>query len=1041
MPNLLLKEPVLFVATLLIRISTLLIILQSRVHKKLRTQLYKVRMRIVICLSLGGLILILPTYSFSQALRWKKNLSGPDWKLYLDRNAKWEDDVLFFPPIKLETIPVNAPTCGWENLKYAVNKIVAVPGTVEGYFWSTTDSTGKMAGDYRGVSWWSKTFSVPANVKGKRLMLAFQSVNLRAEVFVNKKLVGYDIIGNTPFELDISKALRYGGINSLDIRITDIGGTFSWDDERAIIWGKNKIPSVHGFGGITGDVELYATDQVYIDDIYIQNQADPRKAKIFVTLDNARRNEVNGAVNLTISENFKTSKKTILSQSKKIVVKGDKIEVEFNLNAKNAKLWEVKDPHLYKAEVVFTSKDRKVKDVRSQNFGFRFLNIGSKDGDSRLYFNGKRIFLLAAMTRGFWPKMGMFPMNDMAERDIKQVIDLGYNMIMYHRAIGQPTSMDLCDEKGILTYEEPGGYQSLPYPPSELAQKWRKEKLKRMVLRDRSRPSLSNWNLDDWSYNKPNDWDYENINMVHKLDPSRIVTFNCIQIPVDSVIKQNPFQLHMLPFDNKYYYDGWTSPYHFAAQQGYVDEYYKNPRNFARLMLDPNNNTLGDSSKLAPKDQIYFLGEEGAFGTQLNLERIKGDLDKYGADGWMDKDYLNWYQSYSKFLDESKMRNAFPTVESLTTKMGHNLHYFHGRIIENVRMMNTADGYVLNGWSGAQTNTDIVDTYRHSTGDPTILPYYAQPLYVAVKFRNKVLPSGTIPVADIYLINEKNIRGKHKLRLSFAGVKGNVLFTKVFDTEVKGGEEFGQLLIENVVLPKVEKNGYYKLSASLIGGNEAVKAKGFDDLFVADYREPINNQNEIAVIDTSGSINSFLQASQGISLKKFDPNGPRPGTIVIGLHDASKIDVKGILNMVKQGTHLLVLENARGWIEQLPVKQITGLNAAAPGRQPRNLNGRQFVGIDPIFEGLPQATAMSWEYQVFYRKGGDGLSITPEGLKTIVGVGPTNTGQIGIALCQLPYGEGRVILSTLSIVPNLTINRMDSSVAKKLFINLLNDRK
>ena len=131
----------------------------------------------------------------------------------------------------------------------------------------------------------------------------------------------------------------------------------------------------------------------------------------------------------------------------------------------------------------------------------------------------------------------------------------------------------------------------------------------------------------------------------------------------------------------------------------------------------------------------------------------------------MDRDYLNWYESYNRFLDDAKMRNAFPSVEDLTMKMGHNLHYFHGRMIENVRMMNIADGYVLNGWSGGQTNTDIVDTYRHPTGDPAILPYYAQPLYVAVKFETRLFQLVRFPVADIFLINEKNLSGKHILDL------------------------------------------------------------------------------------------------------------------------------------------------------------------------------------------------------------------------------------------------------------------------------------
>ena len=988
---------------------------------------------------LSFFIFFLPKENFAQNERWMVSLSDANWKLYLDRNAKWENDQLFLPPVNLATVPVNSPSCGWDNLPLAANKTVAVPGTVEGYFWSTNDSTGKMHGDYRGVSWWSKKFSVPQQLKGKRLVLAFQSVNLRAEVFVNRKLVAYDIIGNTPFDVDITDVVQYGGSNNLDVRITDIGGTFSWDDEKALDWGKNKIPSVHGYGGITGDISIYATDKVHIDDIYIQNQSNPRKAKIFVTVGNSSASNINGTIQLSVKENF-SPKTNIVSQVKQVKINSDRSTIEFEIDAPNAKLWAVKNPHLYTAQLVFKSADGKIVDHLKQDFGFRFMSVGTKNGDARLYFNGERIFLLAAMTRGFWPKMGMFPISDIAERDIQQVIDLGYNMIMYHRAIGQPASMDLCDKKGILIYEEPGGYQSLPYPPTELAQKWRREKLRRMIIRDRSRPALTNWNLDDWSYNEPNAWDFSNIDMVHALDPSRIVTFNCIQSPVDSIRKQNPFQLHMLPFDTTHYFDGWFDPYHFAAQQGYIDEYYNNPRFYARYILDPDRTTLGDSTDVVPKDQIYFLGEEGAFGTQLNLEETKKDLDKLGSDGWMDKEYRSWYESYDRFLNQSGMRKAFPTVKDLTTKMGHNLHYFHGRMIENVRMMNIADGYVLNGWSGGQTNTDIVDTYRHPTGDRTILPYYAQPLYVAVKIRRKVVPAGTVPIADIFLINEKNLQGVHQLKLSLTAPDGKIVFDKSISVNVLGGEEFGQLLTEAVTLPLANKNGYYRLNAELLNTQNQVRATGSDELFVADYRLPPSIEPKTVVLDTSGIVNSFLQRNYGISLPTYDPKEERPSSIILGMYNPNTLDIPQILNLVRNGTRLIVLENARSWIAHLPVNQIPEL-VNANTRQTRNLSGRQFVGIDTLFAGLPQATAMSWEYQVFYRKGGEGLPITPEGIRTVVGVGPTNSGMIGIALCNIPLDKGSVILSTLSILPNLLNDRTDCAIAKKLFVNILNIRK
>lgn len=965
--------------------------------------------------------------------RWEQELSGSDWQLYLDENAEWKNDSIFLPPVNVADLPINPPSCSWETLHKKAYKNVTVPGTVEGYYWSVPDSTNKPRGDYKGVSWWSKTFKVPSTLSGKRLMIGFQSVNLRAEVFVNKKLVGYDVIGNTPFEVEITDAVKYDETNHLDIRITDIGGTFSWDDERALPWGDNLIPSVHGFGGITGKVKLYATDDIYIKDIYAQNQPNPLEVKVITSIDNTGNNEFEGTVNLKIRE-YNDPGKIIYSDSKSLAFKKGVNTTEFFVSATGVQTWNVKDPHLYLAEVTFTSKDGSISDTQNQRFGFRFMDIGEKNGDKRLYLNGNRVFLLAAMTRGFWPKTGMFPIPGMAKRDIDQVIDLGYNMIMYHRAIGQPESMDLCDEMGILTYEEPGGYQSLPYPPTELAQKWRKEKLRRMVLRDRSRPSLTNWNLDDWSYNEPNDWDYENINMVHDLDPSRIVTFNCIQAPVDSIRPQNPFQLHMLPFDSTHYYDGWYDPYHFAAQDGYVDEYYNNPRYYARYVMDPDRNTLGDSTDVVPKDQIYFLGEEGAFGTQLNLERIKKDLDSLGADGWMDGEYLSWYESYDSFLDKAKMRSAFPSVEDLTMKMGHNLHYFHGRLIENVRMMNIADGYVLNGWSGGQTNTDIVDTYRHPTGDPTILPYYSQPLYIAVKLRNKVVPTNTIPLADIFLINEKNLSGKHVLNLKLTGPNDEQIFDKDYDAEILGGEEFGQLLVEEIKLPEVSQKGYYKLNANLKDEDGNEMATGFDELFVVNGTVQINT-DAIQVIDDTGTVQQFLTSRGDVSGPTSESDEKRPPLIIVGEHDFNEEDIDAILKKVEEGSKLILLENAESWVTKLPVEQIQIQNRF--GRPTRRISGRQFVGNSPYFLDLPQATAMSWEYQTFYRNGGSGLSISPSGLNVIVGVGALNSGNIGIALCELPYGKGKIVLSTLDILQNLLDSRPDSVVAKKLLLNLI----
>src|SRR6185437_981692 len=60
--------------------------------------------------------------------RTEMDLSGLGWRLWLDKDAKWESDELFLPPVDVAKLPVNAPTGGWESL--AGGRKVSVPGTV-----------------------------------------------------------------------------------------------------------------------------------------------------------------------------------------------------------------------------------------------------------------------------------------------------------------------------------------------------------------------------------------------------------------------------------------------------------------------------------------------------------------------------------------------------------------------------------------------------------------------------------------------------------------------------------------------------------------------------------------------------------------------------------------------------------------------------------------------------------------------------------------------------------------------------------------------
>jgi beta-galactosidase len=1017
----------------------------------------KLKRVIILCLTIS----ISAVSLLSQTGRWENVLSGEGWQLRLDPSALWSDDDIYLPPVDVTALPVNPPTFGWDNLSGEEGLSVAVPGTVEEHYWGEIGGViPNTGGNYVGVSWWSKSFTLDPELEGKLITIYFESVNLRAEVFVNGKLAGYDVIGNTPFEVTITDAVKFGAENRLDVRITDPVGNFSWDDNVLMRWGKNLIPAVHGFGGITGPVILRATDPVVVEDVYVQNQPDPKTVKVFVTLNNHTKKSQKGSVGLDIHK-WMAPAEVVWRQEQSLNMAPGQKTVSFTADVQDAELWEVsgyknlKEASMYEALASFSG--RKIQDSKSQRFGFRWFDIGEKDGDQRFYMNGKRLFIIAAMTRGFWPKNGIFANPEMARRDMEAMEDLGMNMMLLHRAIGQPPVMEYADKMGLLTYEEPGGYRVTPNRrdsiegADEQALALRRIKLKRMVIRDRSLPSMLIYNLKNEAQLPPNEDDIKNTQMVHELDPSRIITYNSDrnrQIPYYEVNKTDPIKLHMRPFDDKLHYTGWWDHHHWYAYAGYVDINYNNPQFYLRGVINaPRAPMPEDSLYRLDKSEIIFWGEEGAFGTMVRLDKITKELEGTGATGFREQEHIDWYKHYDRFLDETGYRSAYKTVDELTLSMGRNLHYFHGRNIENVRMSNIADAYNMNGWASASTRTDVVDMYRNPTADPDIIAYYTRPLYVAVKLRNKILPAGAAPVLDFFIINEKDVKGMHTLSIEFEAPDGSVILTKETEVNVAGGEEFGQLLFEGLELPSLETTGYYKVKAKLLQNAELV-AEGFDDIYTIDFMTPKESMPTISLIETDEVVKDFLMQSRNVSAKSYQAGSDDSDIIVIGNHDVQNIDtdlIDAVLDRVSKGATLIVLENADFYAEKLQSKlRVRPPYYQGGGIVRRGNGGRQFVGHSPYLEGLPQAQGMSWEYQYFYStepgvrtRVTTGLRLDQRFSDWIVSVGSQGSKEIVCSLNRVDLGEGQVFLSTLNIVPGLVSRSPNSVVAKKLFLNLI----
>ena len=157
---------------------------------------------------------------------------------------------------------------------------MTLPGTVEQHFWGkfgagadgkprpytpeeyryAADDPVPQNGAYFGVSWWWREIEIPAAMQGKRIFLHVRGAHLRAEVYLNEKLVGYSIMEELPFEAELTHAAKPGGKNVLAIRITNPCGRFDWVDGLNEQWGAVKLYRSHGFGGLDRGMTISAHD-------------------------------------------------------------------------------------------------------------------------------------------------------------------------------------------------------------------------------------------------------------------------------------------------------------------------------------------------------------------------------------------------------------------------------------------------------------------------------------------------------------------------------------------------------------------------------------------------------------------------------------------------------------------------------------------------------------------------------------------------------------------------------------------------------------
>ena len=411
-----------------------------------------------IILLISGVLAVVSVNCFAQKSEDGKILLRENWAIQSSKVVITDGKTISATGFKTDLwYPASVPTTVLAAL--VANKVYPDPY----YGTNINNLPGAITGRNRAmpedspfkVAWWYRTeFKLPADYKGKHTWLQFHSINYKANVWLNGKLIADTTTiegAYRLFNLDISKAALPGNNNCLALEIFPPKGmdlTITWVD-----W--NPTPPDRGMG-IWYDVSIRTTGPVAIEDPHVVTKlnlpkTDQAKLTISAEVHNAADKPVKGKLKGTI-ENISFSQDVTLAagETKLVSFIPEKYP---QLVMTDPRLWwphNVGAQNLYDLNLIFEASG-KVTDTKKIRFGVReitaWMNNFDKFHTKVFQINGKNIVIRGG---GYVQDMMLRPSNERIDADIAYAKHMNFNTLRMEAPRGSDYLFQRCDEEGIL---------------------------------------------------------------------------------------------------------------------------------------------------------------------------------------------------------------------------------------------------------------------------------------------------------------------------------------------------------------------------------------------------------------------------------------------------------------------------------------------------------------------------------------------------------------------------------------------------------------
>ncbi|MGN7939019.1 glycoside hydrolase family 2 TIM barrel-domain containing protein [Virgibacillus sp. 6R] len=423
------------------------------------------------------------------------NVLTQDWNLSV-KSRMFNFDWKFLKGDNSDAYKIQFDDSAWRTLDLPHDWSIESPFKKE-----YASSTGYLPG---GIGWYRKKFTIPKNIKGKKLFIQFDGIYKNSEVWINEHFLGKRPYGYSSFHYDLTPYVNFETKeNVLAIKVDHS----DFADSR---W--------YPGSGIYRNVFINITDNVYI-----------KPYGVFVTTPNISTQEAEIHIQTSVKNDFQdeatiqiehhikdaNGKEVISCSSIEKIPANDELNFEHSVFLEQPNLWSPDHPYLYSVETKMR-KSGEVIDMVTTPLGVRSFHF---DVDSGFFLNGKSLKLKGVCIHHDAGCLGAAVPEKVWHRRLRLLKEAGVNAIRMSHNPPAPELLDMCDSYGFLVQDEAfdewefpknkwvegwnRGEPSLDGYASEFAE-WAETDLKDMVLRDRNHPSIIFWSIGN-EIDYPND--------------------------------------------------------------------------------------------------------------------------------------------------------------------------------------------------------------------------------------------------------------------------------------------------------------------------------------------------------------------------------------------------------------------------------------------------------------------------------------------------------------------------------------------------------